>query len=237
MNNTNLAIATKPISVKEMGPFSLLIRPVARTNEIVTAWQDYQELKSELLDGNDYQAIREKRYIKKSGWRKLQTAFGISDELMKEERKNYKEHFAYEVTVKVSAQNGRFAFGVGSCSSDERSFAHPDHDVRSTAHTRAKNRAISDLIGGGEVSAEEINVEHAKVEIVPDVVRDYTSSERSSERGVWEENKITDKQASLLRNLIIEKVNEEDEREKQLSEVAMFSRYEASEAISRLLNN
>ncbi len=31
------------------------------------------------------------------------------------------------------------------------------HNVRGTAVTRAKNRAISDLIGGGEVSAEEIS--------------------------------------------------------------------------------
>ncbi len=31
-----------------------------------------------------------------------------------------------------------------------------EHDVRVTAETRAKNRAISDLVGGGEISAEEI---------------------------------------------------------------------------------
>ena len=30
------------------------------------------------------------------------------------------------------------------------------HNIESTAHTRAKNRAISDLVAGGEVSAEEI---------------------------------------------------------------------------------
>ena len=31
-----------------------------------------------------------------------------------------------------------------------------EHDVISTAHTRAKSRAIADLIGAGEVSAEEM---------------------------------------------------------------------------------
>jgi hypothetical protein len=30
------------------------------------------------------------------------------------------------------------------------------HDIMATAETRAKNRAISDLVGGGEVSAEEM---------------------------------------------------------------------------------
>ena len=45
---------------------------------------------------------------------------------------------------------------VGSCASNERRFAHIDHDVRAIAHTRSKNRAVADLVGGGEVSAEEI---------------------------------------------------------------------------------
>ena len=35
-------------------------------------------------------------------------------------------------------------------------FTHAEHDIISTAHTRAKNRAISDIIGTGEVSAEEM---------------------------------------------------------------------------------
>jgi len=35
--------------------------------------------------------------------------------------------------------------------------AKADHDVRSTAQTRATNRAISDLIAAGEVSAEEVD--------------------------------------------------------------------------------
>ena len=146
-----VALQTQPIK-----PFSLLIQPVADNEQIVLAWENYQELKQKLLNNNDYQPINGRQCIKKSGWRKIQTAFGISDELIKEERKDCDKHFVYEITVKTSAQNGRFAYGVGSCASNERKFAHPEHDVRSTAHTRAKNRAISDLVGGGEVSAEEM---------------------------------------------------------------------------------
>jgi len=33
-----------------------------------------------------------------------------------------------------------------------------EHDVRATAETRAKNRAIADLVGGGEVTAEEMRM-------------------------------------------------------------------------------
>jgi hypothetical protein len=35
-------------------------------------------------------------------------------------------------------------------------FDYKLHNIKSTAHTRAKNRAISDLVAGGEVSAEEV---------------------------------------------------------------------------------
>lgn len=35
-----------------------------------------------------------------------------------------------------------------------------EHDVYATAATRAKNRAISDLVGGGDVSAEELDADH-----------------------------------------------------------------------------
>jgi hypothetical protein len=61
-----------------------------------------------------------------------------------------------EVTVAIVAPNGKTSVGVGACSSEERSFTHSDHDIRSTAWTRAVNRGISDLIGWGEVSAEEV---------------------------------------------------------------------------------
>lgn len=61
-----------------------------------------------------------------------------------------------EFSVKVVAPNGRTMMGYGNCSASERNFAHPDHDIPSTAWTRAINRAVSDLIGWGEVSAEEL---------------------------------------------------------------------------------
>lgn len=44
------------------------------------------------------------------------------------------------------------------CSTGEknRRFVRQDHDIASTAYTRAANRAISDMIGAGEISAEEV---------------------------------------------------------------------------------
>jgi hypothetical protein len=76
------------------------------------------------------------------------------------------------------APGGRSCDGVGSCDSHEerfeesvwkkgadgKSYKEPTgkykwkyNDVDGTAYTRAANRAISDLVGGGEVSAEEMS--------------------------------------------------------------------------------
>lgn len=138
-----------------------IVAPVVSPAQAKEAWDNYQALCKALLVGNDYQPIAGKSYKKKSAWRKLATAFNISVEVVKEERKEYtdsngKPYFVWEVSAKASAMNGRSMSGLGSCASNERTFAHVEHDVRATAETRAKNRAISDLIGAGEVSAEEM---------------------------------------------------------------------------------
>lgn len=145
---------------KEVG----IIRPIATPAEVLAAWQQFQDLKRSLLTREDYQEIQGQARIKKSGWRKIAAAFGISDQLLREERREVEapphgRYFVWEVTVRAIAPNGRYADAVGSCASNERRFAHADHDVRAVAHTRAKNRAIADLVGGGEVSAEELEAE------------------------------------------------------------------------------
>lgn len=145
-----------------------IIRPVATPEEVLAAWQQFQELKRSLLTLDDYQEIQGRARIKKSGWRKIAAAFGISDQILREERREHGTpgqpgyYFVWEITSRAIAPNGRYADAVGSCASNERRFAHTDHDVRAVAHTRSKNRAVADLVGGGEVSAEEIEGEIAE---------------------------------------------------------------------------
>lgn len=239
MNNKNIApaVALQKTAVKQN---SLLTQPVASVEQITKAWNNYQELKSSLLNQNDYQDVKGKKYIKKSGWRKIQTAFGISDELIGEERKDFDKYFVYEITIKVSAQNGRFSFGVGSCASSERAFAHTEHDVRSTAHTRAKNRAISDLVGGGEVSAEEMisqdNNDIGKEnnnEQAEDLIEEQRRIKYSTEE--IEEDLITEKQKSYITDLIFQQTVDDEERNQKLAIVDGLSKWDASELISKLL--
>ena len=130
----------------------------APTNDVVALQRDYLELCARLLDDGDYQAIGGKRYKTKSAWRKLAAAFNASDTL-DERTYDYQDDGTIrraEYVVTATAPNGRSAVGVGIASIHERKFTNPEHDIPATAHTRAKNRAFSDLFGLGEVSAEEM---------------------------------------------------------------------------------
>ena len=77
----------------------------------------------------------------------------------------------FSVIYRAIAPNGQFVDGDGHCSLWEKGYPNTYHNAKSTAHTRAKNRAISDLVGGGEVSAEEITGDPAEgTETLPPVI-------------------------------------------------------------------
>lgn len=156
---------TNPIEPRELTviePRGALVRPVASTNEIVQNFKLFQEMKNQILDKSDFQSVSGREFIKKSGWRKIAAAFGISLETVEEKRLELEDgHYGVRYTVRAIAPGGRYTDGVGLCSTDEKRFSgrndtgHKVHDIYSTAYTRAANRAVSDLVGGGEVSYEE----------------------------------------------------------------------------------
>lgn len=132
------------------------VLPLVTPEEAAQQWQRFESLKAKLLVDDDYQTIAGKRFIKRSGFRKIAVYFGLSDRVVKEERHDREDgSFSWRIVVEAFAPNGRTCIGVGACDSRERKFAHTEHDVYATAHTRAKSRAISDMVAGGVVSAEE----------------------------------------------------------------------------------
>lgn len=163
---------------------------------------NYQETIKALLTPEDYQAIAGKDFKKKSAWRKLATAFRISDEVI-DEKLEFDETgqiVSARYRVKATLPNGRSTEGVGVCTIYDKIRYHPsakydadtetpsnfilrgrfsnaEHDVPSTAHTRAKNRGISDLIGAGDVSAEEMGEVR---ESVPKKTRKGRASDNNS---------------------------------------------------------
>lgn len=123
-------------------------------------WNAYQTITERMLDKTDYQMIKGRQYKKKSAWRKYARAFNINTELIKEEILKNEKGRVIEATfiVRATLPTGRYADGWGNCSKFEKARANPNHDIPATAMTRATNRAIADLIGAGEVTAEEIKV-------------------------------------------------------------------------------
>lgn len=162
-----------------------LVRPAAAIEQVRDAFHAYQRVYAELLAPADFQVIAGKRFPKKSAWRKLAVAFGVSFDIKERvyERDERNRIVRAEFVVTATAPNGRRADGFGACDLFEKCcppnctkggpnskhkhcadpcpgtvhFSNSQHDLPATAETRAKNRAASDLFGMGEVSAEEMN--------------------------------------------------------------------------------
>jgi hypothetical protein len=134
--------------------------PLATPEEARKGWAAFEALKAALLTEDDYQSIAGKAFIKRSGFRKIAVYFGLSDRILEAVRVDREDKsFTWRMVVEARAPNGRTSIGVGICDSAEKKFAHLEHDVYATAHTRSKSRAISDMVAGGVVSAEEIEAE------------------------------------------------------------------------------
>lgn len=138
------------------------------------SWNNYQILCDELLDESDYQKFKAtvkdengnkqeviQKFRKKSAWFKLGRAFNVKTEIIEktvERGKNGQVKEAY-YRVRASLPNGqRVVEADASCDVWEKGKSKASgHDLRTTAETRATNRAIAKLIGAGEVSSDEIN--------------------------------------------------------------------------------
>ena len=137
--------------------------------EQTAAMAEHQAMLRGVLDDSDYQeAGGGKRFVKKSGWRKIATAYSLSLEVVpgtdKVDRAEDGSVARASVWVRATAPNGRHAEGDGYCDVAEERFSGArgnksklENDLRGTASTRATNRAISNLVGMGDVSAEEMD--------------------------------------------------------------------------------
>ena len=173
------------VVVEDTSPATLNSFEMVDPEDAAAFMDNYQEVCDAMLKETDYQNIGGKKAKKKSAWRKLATAFRISDEIVNEQLVFDDvdgQIISARYKVRATLPNGRSTIGVGVCSIYDKirynatskypadtetpshfelrgRFSNAEHDVPSTAHTRAKNRAIADLIGAGEVSAEELEEE------------------------------------------------------------------------------
>lgn len=138
---------------------SMLVRPVATADEMRGAITEYEELKAAILRPGDIQVIKGRPHVKKAGWLRIARAFGISCAPVHSEHiiDDTTGDWGYEVIMRATAPNGAEMTGDGACwASEKHESMRTRHNVRAHAFTRATNRAISNLVGAGEVSAEEL---------------------------------------------------------------------------------
>tara|TARA_R110000751_G_scaffold22447_4_gene63324 strand:- start:687 stop:1253 length:567 start_codon:yes stop_codon:yes gene_type:complete len=148
-------------------------------------------LERALLDYNQVQAtldrmmpgslikIQGRKHRKKSYWRAVATAFNLSVTCTDEKHiQSPGGDWGWLCTYRAAAPNGRVADGDGSCFASEKKGGQGTvHNVRAHAHTRSYNRAVSNLVGFGEVSAEEMGAQTstgaAKAPVSDDDIADF----------------------------------------------------------------
>lgn len=186
------ATPTQAVAIREQGGAVGILRPAGSLDQIAEAFKEYQRVCEKILNQDDYQTYEGKPRKKKSAWRKLATAFNVSTKKVAENiiRDSTGHVLSAQFTMQAFTPS-RIWEAVGYCEINEKCCAsakgqecrkrawkghyccqngcdgrkhwsHPDHDILSTAQTRATNRAIADLIGCGEVSAEELTDDVSK---------------------------------------------------------------------------
>ncbi|XP_068669159.1 uncharacterized protein [Aristolochia californica] len=144
------------VSVREVRPpvdsASMPVHCLSGRFPTVSLFKQYQNAAMSILEKGDYTMISGCPFIKKSGWRKISCFFNLSYEIKDksidfDDSRNVQRA---EFVVRAYMQGGRFSDGWGSCERREKKFLKPNHDIPSTAETRAKNKACQDLLGIGQ---------------------------------------------------------------------------------------
>lgn len=140
-----------------------IVMPAVQTEAFVAALRAYEDLKQRIATPSDIQDIYErgvhKQFYKKSFWRRIANAFNLTVLVVPNTQQRIdlgNGNYAMTVEYKAVAPNGRTASGDGHCGTDE-SGKDNFMQIAGIAHTRGYNRAVSNLVGGGEVSAEEMD--------------------------------------------------------------------------------
>ena len=185
---------------KEENTTQIIAKPdVQGALEVMRA---FQELKQKVLDANDVVTINGKQYIKRSGWRKIAMAFNISTEVVKIQREKIDNAYVVEVIARARTPMGRISEEAAVCDTTEFERGNLQgtlHNIETKAVTRAINRAISNLVGGGEVSAEEI------IKGPDEVVREREIKEEPQQKEQQKDPPITTRQINYINDLMKDK--------------------------------
>lgn len=151
---------TQPATI-ERASLSGYVRAIS-AEDMESAIGEYQRIQAVLdraLPGH-IMTIQGRSFRMKAYWRAVGTAFNLATDLVSTEiiRDADGQPTDVIIVIRATAPNGRSAIGDGTCSmSEKKGAARTLHNIHAHALTRATNRAISNLVGFGEVSAEEVD--------------------------------------------------------------------------------
>jgi len=192
---------------------------------IDTIWKAIWELKNlekEFLNPADYVKIKNRIYIKKSWYRKLALILGISVEVIKHERVNFKDYFVHSFITRATARNWRYSECSWACASNEKiKFNHLENDVLNIWNTRSISRSISDLLWLWEIFNEEINYTNINTNL-----NNYNNTSNTD---------ITNKQKNLLIKLVESKYQDEHTRNNLYKKIDTLNKQEATTTIKQLI--
>jgi hypothetical protein len=155
---------------QDLVPYApVTVMPVVSGPEFAQSFKAYKALQRAIDESmpEEIMEIQGKPYRKKGYWKALRAAFNLTLECIHDERveialEDGSVDWGWHVRYRASTQSGAFVDGDGSCFASEKSrggLRSTEHNVRAHAHTRASNRAISSLVGFGEVSDDEMPVD------------------------------------------------------------------------------
>lgn len=144
---------------------------------MIEAMKAYRELQAGLDKAMPDQLITigGKPFRCKGYWRAVARSFHLAVTAVHEETVERDGDWGYLITCRATYRRTDGAEvsvdGDGACFASEKTkgrMAATVHNVRAHAHTRAFNRAVSNCVGFGEVSAEEVGPDEGEtIDVVP----------------------------------------------------------------------
>lgn len=148
--------------------------PVATLDEAFHAFEMFDRAKERLL--RDWDVVwfgkagkpvakgtpDAKPYLLKSAWRRMARFFGLMIDIEGREKIGDGEDYIWTYRYRITHPRGAYVVSEGVCSSKDSFFTKggrvtaDEADVMLKAQTVAINRGVSDLLGSGEVSGEEM---------------------------------------------------------------------------------
>lgn len=232
MNNTNLTVATKPVALT----FSKSL-PVDDPERVLDYAHKAAKALTAVINSKPRQTIiGGERYLTFEDWQTIARFYGttVGIEWARPVLKDGKT-FGFEAkAVAYNRDGGIISSAEASCLREEPNWQDkPAFQVKSMCQTRAAAKCLRNVFSWVVVLAGFRTCPAEELEEYEQPTDGVNASENFRS---WENrDKITDKQEKLLRSLILEKVDIEQEREEMLAGLQELSKHDASEQINRLI--